>query len=306
MKENKFFFKEGNLDINQIKNTGSFLEGKGIKNADTTLIMLLSHFTEISFSEIRNKIIMLKSGIKESLIKLDFEMATNINHAILALSKGEPVQYITGKTDFYGNDFMVNSSVLIPRFDTETIIDTVLPLLSDNCKILDLCCGSGCIGITLLLEAMKKGINPICFFADFSKEALSVTKENIKLHNVDNQSVTLIHDVKKDFLLDEFDIIISNPPYIPKEDIKNLSPEVLKEPVSALDGGEDGLDFYRIIAEKYKNNVKNNGFLVFECGIGQFEDICNIMKENDWSEIGMKKDLSNIERVVFGKNYRKT
>ena len=153
---------------------------------------------------------------------------------------------------------------------------------------------------------MKKGINPICFFADFSKEALSVTKENIKLHNVDNQSVTLIHDVKKDFLLDEFDIIISNPPYIPKEDIKNLSLEVLKEPVSALDGGEDGLDFYRIIAEKYKNNVKSNGFLVFECGIGQFEDICNIMKENDWSEIGVKKDLSNIERVVFGKKYRKT
>ena len=208
-----------------------------------------------------------------------------------------PLQYIIGEWGFFGYSFFVGPGVLIPRQDTETVIDVCLEYLEGKGKaqILDLCAGSGCIGITLAKEKSAE-----VFMLEKYKEAIFYTERNI-VHNKADSAKVFEGDIFEGALSDnKYDLIVSNPPYIPIKDMNTVSPEVNFEPETALVGGEDGLDFYRAIVGNYKNSLKNGGMLAFEVGIGQAQSVADIMSEAGFENIGFKKDAADIQRVVFG------
>lgn len=208
-----------------------------------------------------------------------------------------PLQYIIGKWNFFGREFYVGPGVLIPRSDTETLIDVCKDALKniENPCVLDLCAGSGCIGITIKGECPKADVTLV----EKYDEALNYTVKNA-LHN--NADVKI---VKGDVLCAEgadgfYNLIVSNPPYINADDMKTLQPEVKFEPDTALDGGDDGLMFYRHIAKEYKKHLTEGGILAFEVGINQAQDVAKIMEQNGFVNISTRKDYSDIDRVVFG------
>lgn len=206
--------------------------------------------------------------------------------------KGEPVQYIVNKADFYGLEFFVKKGVLIPRFDTENLVEKALSFIKDGDRILDMCTGSGCIALTLLYY--KKNISAVG--CDISDEALSIAKENAERLN-------LMADFVKSDLFEKvegkFDVIVSNPPYIETDVVITLENQVKDfEPKNALDGGADGLKFYRIIAKEAKNYLKAGGRIVFEIGYNQGESVPEILKREGYSKIIVSKDLCGNDRVV--------
>ena len=205
-----------------------------------------------------------------------------------------PLQYITGEQEFMGMTFRVNSNVLIPRQDTETLVEETLKILEPKMQLLDLCTGSGCVLLSILKNApMVEGVG-----SDISKQALLVAKENAKLHGIDAQWVrsNLFDNVSG-----PFDVIVSNPPYIAGEEILTLMPEVSQfEPLQALDGGEDGLDFYRKIVEEAPRYLKENGWLLFEIGYDQGEAVRSLMHEAGFEGVLVIKDLAGNDRVVRG------
>ncbi len=207
----------------------------------------------------------------------------------------EPLQYILGEWEFYGLPFKVGTGVLIPRQDTEILVETALPIVkSGNKKVIDLCAGSGCIGITLA----KLGGADVTLF-EKSDEAIGYLKQNIALNNVD---ATLVqYDVLNAPPKISADVIVSNPPYIRSDVVETLSAEVKKEPRMALDGGEDGLVFYRHIATKWQAVLKTGGYLIFEIGYDQSKDVTEIMKNAGYSNVTCKKDLCGMDRVVLGR-----
>ncbi len=208
-----------------------------------------------------------------------------------------PLQYIIGKWNFFGREFFVGPGVLIPRSDTETLIDVCLEVLSEktNPRALDLCAGTGCIGITIKGECPKADVTLV----EKYDEALNFTYKNA-LHN--NADVKI---VKGDVLETQgaeglYDLIVSNPPYITDLDMETLQPEVKFEPATALAGGEDGLLFYRHIAKEYKKYLAPNGVLAFEVGINEAEAVTEIMMQNGFQNVDTRKDYCDIDRVVFG------
>lgn len=208
-----------------------------------------------------------------------------------------PLQYIIGKWNFFGREFFVGPGVLIPRSDTETLIDVCLEAIKkiENPRVLDLCAGTGCIGITIKGERNDAQVTLVEKF----DEALMYTQKNAK-HN--NSDVSII---KGDVLKTEgadglYDLIVSNPPYINESDMTALQPEVAFEPTTALAGGNDGLDFYRHITKEYKQYLSKNGTLAFEVGINQANAVAEIMKENGFLNVQTRKDYCEIDRVVFG------
>lgn len=218
------------------------------------------------------------------------------------LKNHEPLQYIINKQDFMGFEFYVDKNVLIPQPDTENLVEEVI-LLSDKIRknekielrILDLCTGSGAIAISIS-KLIKKSL---VYASDISKEALKIAEENSSRNaaNILFFESDLFGKISK---LYKFDIIVSNPPYIEKDVIKTLSEEVQNEPILALDGGEDGLDFYRKIAEGAKEYLNPNGYLAFEIGYNQKESVEKILKENGYKNIYSRKDLSGNDRIVVG------
>lgn len=205
-----------------------------------------------------------------------------------------PLQYITGEQDFMGLPFKVNSAVLIPRQDTETLVEEALKRIKPGMKVLDMCTGSGCILISILKNVT--GIEGLG--CDISKQALIVAKENAKLNNVfaSFERSDLFENVNE-----EFDVIVSNPPYIPTEVISGLMPEVSEfEPFQALDGREDGLHFYRRIISECKPYLKEGGYLLFEIGHDQGESVSELMKEGGFSNVSVVRDLAGNNRVVIG------
>ncbi len=215
-----------------------------------------------------------------------------------------PYAYIVGHEEFMGLDFIVNENVLIPRDDTETLVIEVIKFVEEtfeknnHISILDLCTGSGCIAISLKKILEEKGYTNIHITAsDISELALEVAKENADINNAK------IHFIKSDLfncIGDKFDIIVSNPPYIECDTIDSLQEEVKgNEPKIALDGGKDGLDFYREIINKAKNNFfKQFGYLFFEIGYNQATEVSKLFEENEYEEIKVIKDLSGNDRVV--------
>lgn len=206
-----------------------------------------------------------------------------------------PLQYIIGEQEFMGLRFKVNSNVLIPRQDTETLVEQVLKVVKPGMKVLDLCTGSGCVLISVLKNAPElTGMG-----SDISKTALLVAKENAKLHEVDAEWV---RSDLFDNITETFDVIMANPPYIPTGEILSLMTEVRDfEPENALDGGADGLDFYRKITEQVKDYLNPGGYLYMEIGYDQGEAVSELMRNAGFTEVEVIKDLARNDRVVKGK-----
>ncbi len=207
---------------------------------------------------------------------------------------GEPLQYLLGSADFYGRSFAVAPGVLIPRFDTEILIDTALPFLTEESRVLDLCAGTGCIGLTLAAETGAA-------VTELEKYdgAFALLEKNAAAHC---PSARLLRaDLFEASLDGTFDMIVSNPPYIPTADLGSLSPEVRKEPVTALDGGEDGLLFYRAILRRFLKNLRPGGRILFECGIGQAAALEDLLLSHGCIEPVRIRDYGGVERVVGAK-----
>jgi release factor glutamine methyltransferase len=213
----------------------------------------------------------------------------------------EPLQYITGKVDFYGIELKVNSSVLIPRPETELLVENILNVLSRDKEstILDIGCGSGNITIALAVNlASSKFISTDC-----SDEALKVAKENAEKYSVAGNIKFEKHNILKEDLnnFPQFDIIVSNPPYVSREDFKSVQKEIRDyEPRSAVTDDSDGYTFFREITRKSFKKIKAGGKLFFEVAEGQSEGVTEIMKKNNFKNISVIKDYQNIDRIIFG------
>lgn len=206
----------------------------------------------------------------------------------------KPLEYITHETEFMGLPFYVDERVLIPRQDTECLVEEVLPLVKGK-DVLDLCTGSGCIGVSLGALAECRSVT----LADLSQGALHVAGNNAQTNCVE---VSLVQGDLFENIKDKFDVIVSNPPYIATKDVGNLMPEVRDyEPQMALDGAEDGLFFYRRIMETSSQFLRNEGWLCFEIGYDQGESVSSLMRAAGFHEVTIKKDLAGLNRVVLGR-----
>lgn len=240
-------------------------------------------------------------NLSKSQILLSSDEATKqqrklIDDVITRRLNGEPLQYILGKWDFYDLTFFVGDGVLIPRPETEMLVDFALDKLKDtkNPVIYDLCAGTGCIGLTIASHRKDATV----YLLEKEDKAYSFLEKNKQALNLLNAVIIKGDLFDFDFSpLPECDILLSNPPYINTEEIRTLQKEVLKEPVTALDGGEDGLDFYRIIANRWPGKVKENGYMAFECGENQSEDIIRIFN-GKFSQKEVLFDFNNIDRIV--------
>lgn len=207
-----------------------------------------------------------------------------------------PLQYILGEWDFYKYKFKVGVGVLIPRSDTEVLVEECAKFLKDkpSPKVLDLCAGSGCIGISLAKDFPESAV----VLVEKYSEALRYIEQNVKFNGAEN-TLILAGDIFEGTANSEgYDLIVSNPPYIPPEEMSITSPEVKFEPETALLGGEDGLDFYRAIIKNYKNSLKPQGMLAFEVGINEAERVKSILTDQGFDKVEIVKDFNEIQRVV--------
>lgn len=248
---------------------------EGVAEAEAKAKYIISEVTGLSEAEL-NSIKTIK----------DYEYDRCIEYS-KRVANGEPLQYIFGYAYFYGRKFTVNPSVLIPRQDTEFVVEKALEYVHDGSKVLDICTGSGCIAATVSLE---KNIHVVA--VDISKDALNIAKNNVDGMNAD---VELIESDMFNGVSDNFDLIISNPPYISESDMAQLPIDVTKEPNLALYGGKDGLDFYRIIASSAPLN--SNGVIVLEIGDHQADGIKEIFGE--YSSVEIYQDLSGTDRIAI-------
>lgn len=217
--------------------------------------------------------------------------------------RGEPVAYITGSWEFYGLPIVTTPDVLIPRMDTEKLVDTAKELLTGrkmNARILDLCCGSGCITCAIGHEMPATRLVAI----DISANALEVCRRNIAAQKLISRVICMQADALSSppLGIGEFDMIVSNPPYIASEEIKTLDVSVKDfEPVWALDGGEDGLKFYKAIIKYWKSLLRQGGYLLFEVGEGQAQAVQDMLSAAGFGYTDTRKDTLGIDRVVFGR-----
>ena len=207
-----------------------------------------------------------------------------------------PLQYIFGQWDFYGRSFLVGPGVLSPRADTETLVEVGLEFLKDKeaPEILDLCAGSGCIGITLALEKCDSAVTLV----EKYPEALRFCEKNI-LRNEAVNACAFKGDIFEGCAADKkYDLIVSNPPYIPQSEMAETSPETAFEPETALLANDSGLEFYKAIIKNYKKALKSGGILAFEVGYSQADAVKALLKEAGFEDVKIKKDLNDIDRVL--------
>ena len=214
---------------------------------------------------------------------------------------GEPVAYLIGEWEFYGLPLDISREVLIPRPDTEVLAEQAINYLrtQGECRVLDLCAGSGCVGLAIASQVPQTRV----VLGEWSDGALKICRQNIRRNGLSGRVVPMQADArdKPEKALGDFQCIVCNPPYIPRADIDGLDVSVKDyEPHLALDGGEDGLDFYRDISEKWKDALNIGGRLYFEVGIGQADSVLRIMRAQGFGDIQVVKDLREIPRVVFG------
>ncbi|MDD6644717.1 MAG: peptide chain release factor N(5)-glutamine methyltransferase [Oscillospiraceae bacterium] len=263
--------------------------------------LLIKHLNPQEAKDITRFVTGLNS--QEQLLNYKKELNDNeenkVKDILFKRINGYPLQYILGKWTFMGRDFSLGEGVLIPRDDTEVVVLSVIPYLKQNNKarIIDLCSGSGIIAVTLKCMFPQCEVHAL----ELSEKALPYLKRNIEslapdviLHQGD---LNLLFEQFKD---NYFDLVISNPPYIESEIIPTLQTEVQKEPKMALDGGTDGLDFYRSITQKWSDKLKPGGMMAFELGEGQFDRVKAMMKEIGFENINEFKDLGNIQRAING------
>ena len=235
------------------------------------------------------------------------EICKAVQKGLDRLLEGEPLAYVLGEWEFYGLNLVVSPDVLIPRDDTVAVASLAISqglFLDKDPRILDLCCGSGCIGLAVASRVKDAKVT----LADLSQKALNVAKQNTALNHMTGRVRCVQADATKPApaFLGKFDMIISNPPYITGEEMKQLPKSVADfEPHMALYGGEDGLDFYRAIAENYTPALKSGGCLALEFGMGQGDDVCRILAEHGYTILERSRDYNDRERAVLAQYGRK-
>lgn len=278
------------MKIFELNNIGiKLLEENNIEDSRIKSKLLLEYLLNMS------KIDLIVNNDKEVDDLIKEKYMKYINEII----NGRPIQYIINNQEFMKLNFYVDENVLIPQPDTEILVQKAIEIIKnkkDNkLDILDLCTGSGAIGISL-----KKYIDDITVYvSDISEKALEIAKKNAIKNEVEVQYILSDMFSKMDNL--KFDLIVSNPPYIKTDVIKLLSKEVQNEPIIALDGGNDGLDYYRIIRNEAYKYLKTNGVILLEIGFDQKNTVSELFKNNDqynYKNIELFKDLSNIDRVI--------
>lgn len=217
--------------------------------------------------------------------------------------KGEPLAYISGSWEFYGLPFTVTPDVLIPRMDTEVLVKCAVRAIQAfrmKGRVLDLCCGSGCIGCAIASELPTARVVAV----DISMPALEMCRKNIKDNKLASRIITMQTDAKTwpPMSIGTFDVIVSNPPYIRSDEIITLDCSVRDyEPLGALDGGDDGLDFYRAIIKYWTITLRPNGMMMFEVGEGQADAVKKMLLDAGYVAVSTVKDTLGVERVVIGK-----
>lgn len=279
----KDVLKIGIESLNQIK----------IEDASLKARILLANILD------KNKEYLLihdEEEIKEKIVNLYMQK-------IEELKNHKPIQYIIKKQEFMGFDFYVDENVLIPQPDTENLVEEVLFIINSikdkSLKILDLCTGSGAIAISL--SKILNSDKILIYGSDISEKALKIAQDNAiqNCSKVVFLKSNIFNEINNNY---KFDIIVSNPPYIETKTIEELSEEVKYEPHIALDGGEDGLYFYREIIKDAKKYLNPNGYLAFEIGYNQKKQVEKLLEENGYKNIYSRKDLSGNDRVVVAQN----
>lgn len=268
-----------------IRNTSRRFRDAGIPDPETDSSLLLSFLC----------------GKPPLPLRLDTEteLPPEVTESFLSLAqrriKREPLQYIVGEAPFLGRLFQVDSRVLIPRPETEELCRWVLEIFPDSVpfSLLDLCCGSGCIGLSIVAERSSAAVT----LADISSEALAVASCNASRFHL--QAALHQGDLTEGLQEQSFDCVVSNPPYIPSGECPLLQPEVLQEPLIALDGGADGLSFYRRIAEEASRVLKDDGFLFLELGYGESDEVSSLLSSAGFSGITVRKDFNGIPRMMM-------
>lgn len=231
------------------------------------------------------------------------EMAAKVADLTERRIAGEPVAYITGAWEFYGLPMVITTDVLIPRMDTELLVDAAKELLNGHkmdARVLDLCCGSGCIACAIGHELPATRLVAV----DISANALEVCRKNIAANRLSSRAICMQADATSSppLSMGQFDMIVSNPPYIRSADMRKLDPSVRDfEPSWALDGGKDGLKFYKSIIKYWKALLRPGGYLLFEVGEGQAESVKEMMLTGGFRAVSSKFDTIGVERVVIGK-----
>lgn len=266
-------------------NTKKRLAAAGIEDSVFEAKAIIRHITGLSNNEILTNYMNNLTEFQEN----------NLTAIMRQREIRYPLQYILGNWGFYKYKFKVGVGVLIPRNDTEILVETASEFLKDkkNPQVLDLCAGSGCIGISLAKDYPDSAVVMVEKF----EEAARYIKQNIELNGAYN-TLLLMGDVLEGEGSGEYDLIVSNPPYIPKTELSLMNEETKFEPETALLCEGDGLKFYRVIAEKYKASLKNGGMLAFEVGFSQAQSVCDILKQNGYSDIRTVKDYNGTDRVV--------
>ena len=230
-----------------------------------------------------------------------------VEKGLKRLLAGEPIAYILGQWEFYGLPMLVSPKVLIPRDDTCAVAELAIKqalFLDKDPRILDLCCGTGCIGLAVASRVKDAKVT----LADVSLDAIAVAKENTALNKLTGRVRCVQADALKPAFpfLGKFDLIVSNPPYITAKEMLELPVSVKDyEPHLALYGGEDGLDFYRAIAQNFAPALKPGGYLCFEFGMGQGDDVCQILTENGYTILERTRDYNDRERAALAQYGRK-
>lgn len=260
--------------------------------------------TEAGIGEAKSDTLLLLEGICHVMrndvlvhgeVELDEDIITAYKDALQKRCTHIPVQHITGVQNFMGLDFTVNEHVLIPRFDTEILVEEVMKFLHDGFSILDMCTGSGCI----LLSLLKYSNDCQGLGVDISTDALAVANTNKEKLGIE---ASFIESNLFEQVTGKYDIIVSNPPYIRSDVIPTLMEEVRDhEPLLALDGTEDGLFFYRKIVAESPDYLNGGGMLFFEIGYDQAEDVSRLMEEAEYKDVTVVKDFAGLDRVVYGR-----
>ena len=272
--------------LEAIKAGSKLLKEKNISTHILDSELLLSKSLKKPREEI---LINLKENLNEKVL-VDF------NNYLIRRSKNEPIAYLLGEKEFWSRKFFVNKDTLIPRPETELLVDKLVSLFKKKrITILDIGTGTGCIIISLLIELK----NSTGMAIDISKEAITVAKKNSNKFNLSDR-IKFLHKSFKEFYGKKFDLIVSNPPYIKRKDIKNLSDDIKKfEPKMALDGGKDGLDLIKKIIYKSKKILKINGTLALEIGNEQINKVSKILIDNKFRISCVIKDYGNNIRCVI-------
>ena len=275
----------------------ALLAAEEVQDAGVLARMLVCHYSGKSQAEF----------LADRELYASEKVVEGVESGLKRLLEGEPMAYILGQWEFYGLPMHVTPNVLIPRDDTCAVAELAIRkalFLDQDPRVLDLCCGSGCIGLAIASRVKDAKVT----LADLSREALAVAKENVTLNKLSARVRCVQADAleKPALFLGKFDMIISNPPYITKQEMEEL-PHSLKdyEPHMALYGGEDGLDFYRAISKNYARALKPGGYLCFEFGDTQGDDVCRILEENGYTVLERTRDYNNRERAVLAQYGRK-